>query len=318
MTFQVNAFGPSNVQGIYRIVEADDGKLWFYAVEYGGNDIWNFDPTTGAMTKIFSTGVGDYIVDVASNGAGTQWTTYVLSGNPAHDFYSFNDAGVHGANLGTNPDSLGRNGIIYTAGVLLGSSYWYGYFTGGTDASTGGVLWLNNPTNITFLDCIGPSGLVYGRNSSELKITKVDPATGTETIIYTSSTPLSTVASDGTNVWTFDGTNVLVISPTGTLLHSYTLSSPFIYTLMCYRPHDGLMYVTGPTSSGPNMPLYSIDSSGVIVAEMLSIYSVIAVTPDSFICYGDGKTMYIGTSYSSSFAQLLQLIESQNHIVMVI
>jgi hypothetical protein len=27
MTFQVNAFGPSNVEGIYRIVEADDGKL---------------------------------------------------------------------------------------------------------------------------------------------------------------------------------------------------------------------------------------------------------------------------------------------------
>ena len=323
-SFEVNTVGAGNLAGVYRIVEANDGKLWYSASEWSSTDLWRFDPSTGNNLEVISYSSGypfDSISESITDGAGNQYDVHRIGGEGNYELLSFNDAGTPGSNIlipgGPYNGILGDN-VIYTSSLFVGVNTGSGgtRLSGAMNAS-GVSPWSNSPSNMASADCVGPDGYVYGRGTTNTELWKVNPTTGTETLVYTGSGALSLVGTDGTNLWIFDGTDVLVVSTSGTLVHNWgTLPVGLNSVVFCYRPHDALMYVTGQATSGPNMPLYSIDSSGTVALSTASLCA--NGVPNYSFCYSDSKTLYFSTSYGASGGLLLQLLESQNHIVMII
>jgi hypothetical protein len=315
MAFTVNAFAPFNVSSVARIVESDNGNLWFYASEFASLDLWFWVPSTRIFTKVFSLGTGfpfNFILDVATDGAGRQWTSFVIGGGGAADYYEFDDAGVQGANVpgGTRTSMIFASGLI-VAGGGLGSFGEFGVYA--TNPYTSALVWTSGSASLEYnMDCIDPTGQVVGRANNNTLVS-INPLTGAVTTLATLAASNSPVATDGTNLWVFDGTHVLVYSTSGSLLHTVTLPSPFTSCVLCFRPDDGLMYATGVTSSGPNMPLYSIDPSGGVSLNNSSLFA--NGTPNSFYCYSDDSTLYIGIAFGSAGGNLLQLVPSASIVM---
>ena len=189
----VNNYPPFNIQQCNQMVEADDGKIWYSAGEYGSTDVWSFDPVAKTHTLVDSlgaTGFAGSLAGIASDKAGTQFTAKYNSGEGPSAYRTYNDAGTAGAAITVPGSPYGNQGasFIYAGGHLVGVGGWHlaGVAIAAIDTS-GTEIWTNATSNIAVTDCIGSDGLVWGRASNEKTISKIDPATGTETLVVTTS-----------------------------------------------------------------------------------------------------------------------------------
>lgn len=322
MTFFA-AVGAGNLAGVFRLVESDDKNVWYSASEFATTDLWFYDPTTDANTLVYQLASSfpfNSIQDVATTGAGTQFTSFRDGGAGEQYASPFDDAGVAGtpipypsgpfsANLGTQ--------IIYvpSVGYLVGVNSHGGQEGSGAMDLSGTDIWDNYPSILSTVDLIGPDGYVYGRGPGG--IAKVDPATGVETHLLGTGSGYALIESDGTNLWTFDGTNIIVFDTSGSVVNTFTPPVSWGYVTFCYRPTDGLMYVTGVTTSGPQMPLYSIDPSTGVPTLVIASMRTNVDTINGSLCFADG-TMYFSTSYSTAGGQLIQVASRVGQLLMMV